>query len=810
MSGALPDGTVTLLFTDIEGSTKVLDSLGLEAYTEALEEHRRVLREAFRRHGGVEVGTAGDSFFVAFPTAPGAVQAAREGQEALVGGPVRVRMGLHTGTPLLTGGDYTGADVHLAARIAAAGHGGQVLLSKATRELISVDVTPLGEHRLKDFESPVGIYQLGSERFPPLKTISNTNLPRPASSFVGRAREVSEVAALLGNGTRLLTLTGPGGSGKTRLAIEAATRLVPDFAAGVFWVGLAALRDPALVQDTIAQVLGAREDLAEHIGERHLLVVVDNLEQVVGAAPQLSALIEACPRLRMLTTSRERLRIRGEVEFPVPPLAESEAVDLFCSRAGVVSDDSILRLCRALENLPLAVELAAARASVLAPEQILERLSGRLDLLRGGRDSDPRQHTLRATIEWSYELLSDEEKRLFARLAVFRGGSTLEAAEQVTQADLDVLQSLVDKSLVRRTGARLWMLETIRDYAVERLEASGEAPGTRRCHAEYFASLAEEAYPHLTGNPRQWIDRLETEHDNFRAALDFLLTVGATQRALQLAGALWKYWYQRGHYLEGRQRLQAALSVDHSPTAARGRALNGATALEGEGGDVAVARACAEEALALHRDLVDEWGVANSLFLLGLLFDAAAAKPLLEESLALFNRLGDDHYIMLVSNNLAWIYAELGDSTREREILEESLARARAAGNRRMELDTLDSLAATALAQQRFDDARALLRDALHVASQLHEPFSLASVLIQVAAGLAAEGNAAMATRLLSAAEAIREKTGGSRTYVIARRDRALALIRGVLDEATFAAEWEQGQALTVEQTIDLALDTTA
>jgi predicted ATPase len=543
---------------------------------------------------------------------------------------------------------------------------------------------------------------------------------------------------------------------------------------------------------------------------RHLLVVVDNLEQVVGAAPQLSALIEACPQLRLLTTSRELLRVRGEVEYPVPPLAESEAVDLFCSRSGVESDDTIRRLCRALENLPLAVELAAARASVLTPGQILERLSGRLDLFKGGRDSDPRQHTLRATIEWSYELLSDEEKRLFARLAVFRGGSTLEAAEEVAQADLDVLQSLVDKSLVRRTGARFWMLETIREYAVERLEASGAAEGTRLLHAEHFLSLAEEAYPHLTGNPKAWTDRLEAEHDNFRAALDRLQTSGATQLALQLAGALWKYWYQRGHYAEGRQRLQIALAADPAPTPARARALNGATALEGEGGDTAAARRYADEALALHRALGDEWGIANSLFLLGLLFDNAAARPLLEESAELFHQLGDEHYTMLLSNNLAWIYADLGDFTRERAILEENLGRARSAGNKRMELDTLDLLADAALREQRVGDAHSLLRDALHLVRELNEPFELAVILIHVAEGLAAAGNATAATRLLAAAEAIREKTGGSRDYVIARRDRTLAAIRTRLDEAAFRTEWEQGQALTIEQTIDLALDTPA
>ena len=807
MSATLPEGTVTLLFTDIEGSTKLLHSIGAEAYAEALESHRGVLRAAFIRHGGIEVSTAGDSFFVAFPTAAGAVEAARESQQALAESSIRVRMGMHTGTPLVTDGDYTGADVHLAARIAAAAHGGQVLLSRATRELISAGVTSLGEHRLKDFDTPAAIFQLGSQSFPPLKTISNTNLPRPASSFVGREREVSEVAALLGNGARLLTLTGPGGSGKTRLAIEAAAQLVPEFAAGVFWVGLAALRDPALVPATIAQSLGAREDLAGHIGDQELLVVIDNLEQVVAAAPQLSVLIEACPRLRVLATSREVLRVRGEVEYPVQPLAESEAVDLFCSRAGVTQDETIHRLVRALENLPLAVELAAARTSVLTPEQILDRLAGRLDLLKGGRDADPRQQTLRATIEWSHELLSDEEKRLFARLAAFRGGWTLEAAELVAEAELDVLHSLVDKSLVRRTGVRFWMLETIRDYAVERLETSCEAAWVRQRHAAHYLALAEEAYPHLTGNPREWTDRLEGEHDNLRAALDWLQTSGATQLALQLAGALWKFWYQRAHYAEGRQRLHTALAADPAPTLTRGRALNGATALEGEGGDQTAARRYADEALALHRVLGDEWGIANSLFLLALMLGNAEALPLYEESARMFERLGDEHYTMLLNNNLAWMAADLGDVDRERAILEENLARARAAGNKRMQVDTLENLASAALKEKRFGDASAMLRDAVHIAHDLNEPFELAIVLIHIAELLAADGNAIAATQLLSAGEAMRERTGGSRDYVIARRDRAKAAVQARLDEAAFTVAWEEGRMLTVEQAIALALD---
>src|SRR5947208_9231437 len=335
-------------------------------------------------------------------------------------------------------------------------------------------VQALAEHHLKDFDEPVALFQLGSERFPPLKTISNTNLPRPASSFVGRQREREELLHLLRNGSRLVTLSGPGGSGKTRLALEVAAELVSAFKAGVFWVGLAPLRDPALVLDTVAQTLGAKDGLTDHVGERELLLLLDNFEHVTEAAPELSQLLAACPNLRLLVTSRELLRIAGEFDYPVRPLAGAEAVALFCERSHLEADETIAELCRRLDDLPLAVALAAARPRVLTPTQILDRLSQRLDLLKGGRDADPRQLTLRATIEWSHELLSREEQTLFRRLAVFSGGCSLDAAEEVAGAALDPLQSLVDKSLLRHTNERFWMLETIRAYARERLAGSAD------------------------------------------------------------------------------------------------------------------------------------------------------------------------------------------------------------------------------------------------------------------------------------------------------------------------------------------------
>jgi hypothetical protein len=374
----LPTGTVTFLFTDVEGSTRLLHELGAEVYAEALAEHRRLVREACVAEGGVEVDTQGDAFFVAFPTAPGALEAAKRIRAELESGRIRLRIGLHTGSPFLTDEGYVGPDVHRAARIAATGHGGQILVSQATAALVDTDLRDLGEHRLKDLSAPERIFQLGDERFPPLRTISNTNLPRPASSFVGREGELLEVLGRIEQGARLLTLIGPGGSGKTRLAIEAAATLVPAYQAGVFWVGLAAFRDPALVTGTIAQTLGAKDGLAEHIGERELLLLLDNLEQVIEAAPDLARLVAACPNLTVLVTSRELLRVQGEVGYEVPTLAQPEAVSLFCARSGLEPSEEIAELCAGLDELPLAVELAAARTRVLTPAQILERLSQRL------------------------------------------------------------------------------------------------------------------------------------------------------------------------------------------------------------------------------------------------------------------------------------------------------------------------------------------------------------------------------------------------------------------------------------------------
>jgi predicted ATPase/class 3 adenylate cyclase len=689
----LPGGTVTLVFTDIEGSTKLLHELGAEAYAASLAEHRRLLRDAYRRHGGFEVDTQGDAFLFAFPDARAAVDAAEDSREALRAGPIHVRVGIHTGTPHLGPEGYVGEDVHLGARIGAAGHGGQVLVSEDTCRAAGIapddigSVLDLGEHRLKDFECAVRILQLGSERFPPLKTISNTNLPRPASSFVGREREVEDLRRLVReDGARFVTLTGPGGSGKTRLSIEAAAELVGDHKAGTFWVELAPLRDPSLVLAEIGKTIGASDGLAEHVGEREMLLVLDNLEQVIDAAPELASLVEACSNLRLLVTSRERLRVRGEVEYPVAPLAESDAVELFLARADLEhAGDDVRALCRALDDMPLAIELAAARASVLTPARILERLSMRLDLLKGGRDADPRQRTLRSTIEWSYELLDEHEQRLFARLAVFAGGFSLESAEQVVDANIDTAQSLVEKSLVRRSDDRFWMYETIREFALERLEASGDADDVRWDHARFFQQLAQEAEPHLRTESIEWLDRLEPEHDNVRAALDHLEQQGRHHLVLELCAAFWWFWSLRGHVKEGRRRLERALAADERPTPARARALTALADLAADDGDDATTRLRCREALVLHREHGDRWWTAYSLLGLGLGMgfhgDWAEALPHFEESVELFEELGDEHWGLQALRRVGRVYEHTGDLSRAREIHERTIRRARAIGD---------------------------------------------------------------------------------------------------------------------------------
>jgi predicted ATPase/class 3 adenylate cyclase len=805
-----PSGTVTFVFTDIEGSTALLDDLGAEAFKEALADHRRALRDAFGAHSGYEVDDAGDGLFYAFASASKAVTAVAQAMASLADGPVRIRVGVHTGEPLLDPPKYVGPDVHKAARIMSAAHGGQVLLSGATRELVDEDTLDLGRHRLKDFAEPVSLHQLGSDRFPPLRTISNTNLPVPLSSFIGREHEVTEVVSLVRDeAARLVTLAGPGGTGKTRLALEAAGELVSEFGAGVFWIGLAPVRDPGLVFDTIAQTLGAKQELPRHISDKQLLLVLDNLEQVVESAVELAALLRDCPNLRLLVTSRERLRVDGEVVYPVPALAEPEAVELFCARARIEPEEAVAELCGRLDNLPLALELAAARVSVLTPAQILERISQRLDLFRAGRDADPRQQTLRATIAWSYDLLSPEDQRLFARMAVFRGGCTLEAAEEVVDANLDALQSLVDKSLLRHSEERFWLLETIREYAHELLEGSDEGDAMRRRHADHYLALGELAYTERFDRGLTWVRRLAAEHDNLRAALDDLQDRDPLG-ALQLAGALGWFWLARSHFAEGIRRLEDALASPAEDGPRTARALTSLGMIEDETDPLSRH----EQAIELWLKLGDETELATTrdglgwaLYMCG---EKSRALRVFEQNLELARRLG--HHA-LVNRSIAGI-CQLLVATGEFERAE-PLALELHASTRDSE-DVQNMVAADHFLSDCAMDRRDYILAEEHRLRALETTLRIGDVMQQTievlglaftAAGL---GRGEDALRLEGAIDAKWKELGVSRAPPLSEawRERDLVPARARLGEPRASAAFDEGRAMTWDQAVELALGT--
>jgi predicted ATPase/class 3 adenylate cyclase len=684
-----PTGTVTFLFTDIEGSTKRWEHHA-QAMKGAVERHDIILRQAIQTHGGYVFRTEGDAFRAVFTNAPEALEAAIHAQRAIATepwqteiAPMRVRMALHSGAVEVRDGDYVGPSLNRMARLLSAAHGGQTLLSLPAEQLVRDSLPPdvalrdMGEHRLKDLIRPEHVFQvvvpgLPSE-FPPRITLDAhpNNLPVQPTVFIGREKELAAVCSLLRDtNTRLVTLTGPGGTGKTRLALQAGAEVLNEFRDGVWFVDLAPTTDHKLVISAIAHPLGVREAGGETIADRlkaylkdkHLLMILDNFEQVSEAALQVSQLLGSCPRLKVLATSRVPLSIRGEKEYPVPPLSvpdvrnlptlerltQYEAVRLFIERATDVKPDfqvtnenapAVAEICARLDGLPLAIELAAARVRMLSPAALLARLSQRLKVLTGGPlDLPARQQTLRNTIEWSYDLLTEGEKQLFRRMAPFSGGRSLEALEAVCNYDgqlgIDVFEgtgSLLSKNLLREVEGsggepRFWMLETIHECAREKLEESGESEALGREHALYFLALAEEAEPHLTGAKQiEWLDRLEGEHDNLRAALRWARErrdardagdAEAGEMELRLAGALWRFWYVRGYQSEGREQLAAVLSGGHERSgggSAIAKALSGAGMLAWAQGDFASARSLQEESLAIRRELGDRGGIAWAL-----------------------------------------------------------------------------------------------------------------------------------------------------------------------------------------------------
>ena len=736
MRRELPTGTVTFLFTDVEGSTRLLHELGAARYAEALAEHRRVVRQACAAEGGVEVDTQGDAFFFAFPTAPGALAAASAFTEALTSGPVSVRVGLHTGTPLLTDEGYVGGDVHCAARIAACGHGGQVLVSASTALLVKLELADLGEHRLKDLSAPERIFQLGDVSFPLLRSLFRTNLPIPANPLIGRNKELADVLRLLLSGSaRAVTVTGPGGIGKTRFAIAAAAAAADDFPDGAWFVDLTPVRDAALVLSTVAHAAGADGDLARALRDSRCLLVIDNFEQVVSAAPGVAGLLAACPNVRVLATSREPLRIAAEQEYELRPLPEASAVELFRHRVAAAAPDAEVEydiaadICRRLDGLPLAIELGAARVRVLEPEGLLERLEDRLPILvTRARDVPERQRGLHATIEWSYDLLNGDERQLFRRLAVFRGGSTLDGIEGVTGACADLVESLVDKSLLRRRGGRLVMLETIREFARDELAASGEDAQVREVHARFYEGVAEAANLNA-GDLRPGGQRLDlaiAEQDNIRSALSWAIGAGEFELGARIAVAMEQFWVVNDP-TEGMRWFAALLEQEERIGDRRllGHALRSYGSATDIAGDDGGAHDLYERSLGLFDELGDERGRAVLLHRLAIQAmrsgDPARAREVLGASHAIHERYGDRWGLAQTVGTLGAIERDAGDPERAYELIDRSAELA-------MEVDVLwwhagmlMELAALSLEAGRASDAEATARRSLELAQRMRD-----------------------------------------------------------------------------------------
>lgn len=894
--GRYPTGTVTFLFTDIEGSTRLVQELGAAEWSRLLERHRAILREAITANEGIEVQTEGDGFFAVYRTAAQAVASAVEGQRRLAaevwpkGAAILVRMGLHTGEGFLDAdGSYVGADVHRAARIAAAGHGGQVVLSDAVRALVGkalpegVTIIDLGEHRLKDLHAErLGQLCISGLRnsFPPLKAIdrSPNNLPTQLTSFVGREKELETAGKLLA-GTRLLTLSGPGGTGKTRLSLQLAAMQADAFPDGVWFVALEPIRDRDLVAPTIARVLGiattsGRDPLdlvAEWINDKQVLLVLDNFEQVVAAAPVVSDLLRGCPNLKIVCTSRSVLHVSGEQEYQVPGLPsppdisrltpmqleslpeetlhpaldvlnQYEAVRLFIARAVAVRPDftvtntnapAVAQICARLHGMPLAIELAAARTKLLSPQQILDRLEHQLALLTSGsRDLPQRQQTLRGAIAWSFDLLDSRRKALILRLAVFSGGWDLNAAEAVAGGDdlvgdvLDGLAALVDQSLVRREEAggetRFEMFPTIREFLVEELRQKDELVATSDRHAAFYLALAEEAAPALHGDQqRLWMDRLEREHDNLRAAIEWAMEKPDPETAVRIAFALWRFWQQRGYLTEARHRLEALLAKDWDLAE-----LWQARLLEAAGGvaywqaDDAAAAKWYGEALEIWQRLGDKKEIANAIYnhvYAGLLpyirgFDKLtperAEEPIArcKQALELFREIGD----RMGEGNIMWALATLyhfsGDHPRAVDWFGQAKAIFHDMGQRTMEAWALHMLTLPLLKQGSYADAATSSRSALrlfHVAGDLS---GVAMVLRNLSAMAIIEQDERKAGRLYGGAEKLLVSTGAGLTAYLEEvfDDRDPTKL---LSEADLHAYAQEGASMPLDQLVAYALE---
>jgi predicted ATPase/class 3 adenylate cyclase len=904
---------VTFLFTDIEGSARHWE-LDPEAMRAALARHDETLRGIIECRGGSVFKTLGDAFCAAFDSPAAAVTAACEIQRRMktetweTSEPLRVRIAVHTGEAEARGADYFGRTLNRVARLMAIAHGGQTVLSGAARERVEhnlptdVTLTDLGQHRLKDLSEPERVFQLDHpdlpSEFPPLMSLESfpNNLPQQLTTFIGRERELEQVKGLLAE-TRLLTLTGAGGSGKTRLALQVAADLLADYTDGVWFVELAALADADLVPETVASTLHLRqmagqsalEALTSYFAAKTALLIFDNCEHLVEACASVAeALLRACPEVRILATSREALRIGGEQTWRVPSLTlpdpakrytasallESEANRLFVDRAGLSraafrptdqNAPAIALICRRLDGIPLAIELAAARCKVLSPQQIAERLDDRFRLLAGGsRTALPRQQTLRAAIDWSYDLLSAAEATLFQRLSVFRGGWTLDAAEAVCAGDgvdelavLDLLANLVDKSLVlvdesTSPEVRYSFLESIRSYTAERLEELEEIRALRIRHRDWYLGFAEEAKARLDGpDQAEWLGRVEREMGNLRAALGCCLEEGG-EEGLRMAGALCRFWYIRGHYAEGQDWLLRAMeSGRDAPPELRAQALYALGICANEQGDYEAARSRFRLSHDLNEEIGDKDGVARSLNALGIVADRRgdyqAAKELYEEALAMNRELGNELAEARVLNNLGIVARKLGDLALAQELYERALRISRSTGSRAEEALNLNNLGNVILNQGDLDAARSLFERALEISREVgnraaealnlenlgqvafksNDLAAAASVQRQALAlrqelgdklGIAfsmealaridfAEGNRERAASLLAAAAALRAEIGSPpEPQEHEELGRMVADLKAALGAKAFDAAWQAARALPLEEAVHLAL----
>ena len=867
----LPTGTVTFLFTDIEGSTRLMQELG-DKYVQLQVDHHAILRAAFREQEGSELRTEGDSFFCVFKSALSGCQAAAQAQREFArhewpgGNAIRVRIGLHTGEAPLVGDEYIGLDVHHAARVEAAAHGGQILMSEATRSLVEsslpagLSVRDMGTHRLKDLARPEHLFQLVVEGapdvFPPLRTLESTpnNLPTQLTSFVGRERDVEEGKRLL-RGTRVLTLTGPGGIGKTRLSLQVAADLVHEFPGGVYFVPLSALRDADLVVSAVAQSVGIpvsgnrvpAEAVEEYLRDRKVLLVLDNYEQLLpDGAVAVAGLLQASPELKVIVSSRAPLRIYGEQELAVEPLripdmkalpsagalSQFEAVKLFIERAVAAKHDfqvtnenapAIAGICERLDGLPLAIELAAARIKLFNPHALLTRLESSASVLgSGSRDLPGRQQTLAGAIAWSYDLLDEPHKRLFRRFSVFARGGHLEQAEEVcgpaSELGLDVLtglDDLADQSLIRRLPdydePRLLMLQVIREYAFEMLQASGEADAIRDRHAKAMQALADRLSPLLFGaDQKKCLDRLELDNDNFRAAFDWYVSQGDARRAMLLGAAYWRFWQMRGHLREGRTRLDAILSLTsaHEDPVARALGLEAAGGIAYWQGDMHAAGAFYDENLVLARATQDPRQIANALYNASFAYqitqrDIPKAQGLLEEAVPIYRELADDRGYAQCLWALGQTYFRGNEDAKAIEPLDEAIEIFRRLGNR---FGLGWALFVRAILALRLNDTPKAKRydlEALRIFADAEDHSGPVLVLSSLARVARDEGDNLRAARLAGASEGQEVATGAGLGSLVGAREGWRPPPGMPAEEEAALAE---GKAMTLQQAIDYAL----